>query len=69
MEKIYNSIIFLRPSCKDNFEFDSIGEYQLVPCPICGVDFITIRKAQKLILESYEFILKTANQTENAHLS
>jgi len=54
MEKINNSITFLCPSCKETFEFDPIGENQLVPCPICGCDFISIRKGQTLLLEEFE---------------
>jgi Zn finger protein HypA/HybF involved in hydrogenase expression len=55
MEKMNTSITFTCPGCKETFEFDPVGEYQLVPCPICGIDLITIRKGQTLLLESFEF--------------
>jgi len=58
MEKM-TSIVFTCPGCERNFEFDHVGEYQLVPCPMCGVDYITMRKGNKLQLETLEF-----NQTE-----
>ncbi len=45
---------FTCPGCKESFEFDSIGEYELVPCPVCGIDFMTVRKNQALMLEAFE---------------
>lgn len=55
MEKLSTPITFTCPGCKENFEFDPVGEYQFVPCPICGIDFMTIRKGQTLLLESFDF--------------
>ena len=55
MEKTSNSLTFRCPACRDTFEFDEVGEYELVPCPVCGVDFMTVRKGQALQLESLEF--------------
>ena len=55
MQKINGSITFTCPGCKETFEFDCVGEYQFVPCPICGIDLITIRKGQTLKLEYFEF--------------
>jgi hypothetical protein len=43
-----------------NFEFDLVGEHQLVSCPLCGNEFITAQKGQTL-LESFQF-----NQNENS---
>jgi Zn finger protein HypA/HybF involved in hydrogenase expression len=60
------SINFICPRCKEGFEFDYVGEYQLVPCPVCGTDFMTIRKGQTLLLGSFEFNQKppkTRNKT------
>ena len=50
-----SSINFTCPRCKETFEFDAVGEYQLVPCPICGIDLMTIRKGQALLLDYFDF--------------
>ncbi|MGA3290015.1 MAG: hypothetical protein ABSD42_07255 [Candidatus Bathyarchaeia archaeon] len=55
MEKMNTSITITCPGIKEIFEFDSVGEYQLVSCPICGIDFMTVRKGQSLLLKSFEF--------------
>jgi len=55
VQKTNSPITFTCPGCKENFEFDPIEEYQFVPCPICGIDLITIRKGQKLMLKFFEF--------------
>lgn len=57
MKKTAESIIFLCPGCKESFEFDLIGEYELVLCPICGTEFMTIKKNQALLLECFELNL------------
>jgi DNA-directed RNA polymerase subunit RPC12/RpoP len=49
-----SSILFKCPECKKIFEFDLIGEYELVSCPICGNDFQTIKKEGTLRLEPFE---------------
>lgn len=49
------SLKFKCPACKIAFEFDWIGENELVSCPICGNDFVTVRKGNGLILEPFEF--------------
>ncbi len=65
MQKSDISIIFTVPECKETFEFDSVGEYQRVPCPICGIDFITIQKGGTL-LEGLDFSDEnTDNKTES----
>ena len=66
MEKMVKVITFLCPSCTDTFEFDDVGEYQLVPCPICGSQWMTIRKDQILVLESFDFSQKTNNSTKQS---
>jgi Zn finger protein HypA/HybF involved in hydrogenase expression len=48
-------LTFTCPGCKEKFEFDRVGEYQLVPCPVCGIDLITIKKERKLQLQPFEF--------------
>jgi lysine biosynthesis protein LysW len=48
------SVRFTCPQCGVNFEFDAVGEHELVPCPVCGSDFITIKKDCKLMLEAME---------------
>jgi Zn finger protein HypA/HybF involved in hydrogenase expression len=55
MQKINSSITFTCPGCKETFEFYRVGEYQFVPCPICGIDLMTTRKGQTLQLEPFEF--------------
>jgi Zn finger protein HypA/HybF involved in hydrogenase expression len=63
MKKISESIIFLCPGCKETFEFDPIGEHEFVPCPMCGTEFMTVKKGQTMQLELFEFDL-----TESAPL-
>ncbi len=61
MNKTIESITFLCPECEETFEFDLVGEHEFVPCPMCGTEFTTVKKGQKLLLECFEF-----NLTENA---
>ncbi len=49
------SIVFICPSCDQTFEFDHVGENELVLCPMCGSGFMTIKKGQRLLLEQFEF--------------
>ena len=49
-----NSVVFGCPECKAIFEFDRVGEHELVTCPVCGSDFMTLRKGNKLALKSFE---------------
>ncbi len=58
MKKNSTSLTFRCPVCGKSFEFDDVGEYEFVPCPVCGVDFMTIRKGKTLMLESLD-----SNQT------
>jgi Zn finger protein HypA/HybF involved in hydrogenase expression len=55
VEISYETIIFLCPGCMKRFEFDLVGEHQLVSCPLCGIEFITVQKGATLLLESFEF--------------
>jgi len=52
--KKMTTIKFTCPGCHANFEFDSVGEYEFVPCPVCGTDYVTIKKGNKLTLENFE---------------
>lgn len=63
MEISTETIVFSCPGCMKSFEFDLVGEHQLIMCPLCGIEFITVKKGQTLQLESFEF-----NQNENAVL-
>ena len=54
MQKTLASITFTCPQCNRKFEFDPVGENEFVPCPICGTDFFTVKKGNKLMLESFE---------------
>ena len=55
MNKINESITFLCPGCEGTFEFDPVGEYELVPCPMCGTEYMTVKKGQTIQLEDFEF--------------
>jgi hypothetical protein len=67
MQKFEPTITFTCPGCKETFEFDMVEEYQLVPCPLCGIDYITIRKNQTLLLKCFEFNSENAEEkTETA---
>lgn len=55
MLKNNRSVVFTCPKCRETFEFDQVDEYQYVPCPICGIELMTIRKNQALLLEPFEF--------------
>jgi Zn finger protein HypA/HybF involved in hydrogenase expression len=69
MQKINSSINFTCPECKETSEFDHVGENQLVTCPICGIEFMTVRKGQALLLEPFEFNPKKPDtQNETARL-
>lgn len=69
IKKADASITFTCPTCKSTFEFDYVGEYELVHCPICGMEFMTTQKGKALQLELFEFDEKDAefpNDTELA---
>ncbi len=54
-EKMESTIVFKCPSCKGIFEFDPVGENELVSCPICGNDFGTVKNGENLKLEPLGF--------------
>jgi Zn finger protein HypA/HybF involved in hydrogenase expression len=66
MQKMSDSLTFRCPGCKETFEFDPVDEYQLVTCPICGIELMTIRKNQALQLEPYEFIHENSDNKVRA---
>jgi Zn finger protein HypA/HybF involved in hydrogenase expression len=69
MQKTNSSITFTCPGCRETFKFDHVGEYQLVPCPICGIEFVTIRKGQATLLKPFRFNQKSPGiQNETARL-
>ncbi|MGD6810995.1 MAG: hypothetical protein ACQCN3_14975 [Candidatus Bathyarchaeia archaeon] len=47
------SILFRCPQCRERFEFDFVGEYEFVPCPVCGTNCITVKKGNKLTLQTF----------------
>ncbi len=55
MQKIGEPITFSCPCCKETFEFDPVGEHELVMCPVCGTEFMTTKKGEKIQLEYFEF--------------
>ncbi len=55
MEKIESTIIFTCLGCRERFEFDSVGEFQLVSCPICGIHYMTKRKDKTIQLQDFDF--------------
>ena len=60
-----NSIVFICPDCRETFEFDPVGEYQLVSCPICGVEFMTVCRGQRLLLEPFELNQKSQDALDD----
>ena len=48
------TVLFRCPQYKKFFEFDLVGEYELVSCQICGDDFQTIKKEGTLRLEPFK---------------
>lgn len=54
MNRMIASIVFVCPGCHETFEFDSVGEYEFVACPVCGTDYVTIKKGSKLVLENFD---------------
>ena len=52
--KKMTTIKFTCPECHVSFEFDSVGEYEFVPCPVCGTDCFTIKKGNKLMLKTFD---------------
>jgi len=62
METTNESTIFSCPGCNNNFEFDPVGENEFVPCPICGTEFMTVRKGQQLLLKSFETELRAPEE-------
>ncbi len=54
MKSFQKSVTFLCLECQEFFESDQVGEFQLVPCPSCGIDYITIKEKQKLNLQFFE---------------
>ena len=54
METILAPILLYCPECNTNFEFDAVGEHEYVSCPICGSDYVTVKKGRKLKLEAFE---------------
>lgn len=48
------SMLFTCPQCNSNFEFDAIGEYELVACPVCGTPCVTVKAENKQVLQHFE---------------
>ena len=63
MEISNETIVFSCPGCRKSFEFDLVGEHQFISCPLCGIEFITVKNGQTLLLEQFDF-----SQIENAVL-
>ncbi len=63
MNKNNATITFRCPVCKEVFEFDNVEEYELVCCPLCGIDFMTVRKGQTVLLESFEVTPKIQSES------
>ena len=53
MQNTSASILFRCPECHQSFEFDNVGEYEFVPCPICGANCVTVKKGGKLTLQTF----------------
>ena len=52
------SMTFFCPRCRESFRFDDAGKDQFVPCPICGIELLVIKKNQVLLLEPLGFDLE-----------
>ncbi|HSV48697.1 MAG TPA: hypothetical protein VLH35_00145 [Candidatus Acidoferrales bacterium] len=48
-------IKFICPLCQRSFEYDEVGEHQLVKCPACRGNLVTVNKGKGLELEYFEF--------------
>jgi len=55
MQKLSEIIKFTCPLCQRNFEYDEVGEYQLVKCPACRANLVTVNKGQGIELEYFEY--------------
>ena len=49
-----NVMKFKCPECGNTFEFDAVGEHEIISCPICGTECKTVRKGESLVLEGFE---------------
>ena len=49
------TILFNCPECRKFFEYDAVGESELVSCPLCGDHFKTVKKGDTLKLEPFEY--------------
>ncbi len=47
------SILFRCPQCRERFEFDLIGEFEFVSCPVCETNCVTVKKGNKLQLQTF----------------
>lgn len=48
------SMLFICSQCNANFEFDAVGEYELVACPVCGTRHVTVKEGSKVMLQAVE---------------
>jgi ribosomal protein L37AE/L43A len=54
MQKDIEQVVFLCPKCQKTFEFDRIGEHQIVQCPICNIHLVSVTKKGALTLQFFE---------------
>jgi Zn finger protein HypA/HybF involved in hydrogenase expression len=54
-----STLKFTCPGCKETFEFDYVGEYEFVLCPICGAGHMTVKKGQTITLAAFRFSPET----------
>ena len=52
--KQMKTLKFTCPGCHARFEFDSVGENEFIPCPVCGTDCVTIKKGGKILLQTFD---------------
>ncbi|MCW4025008.1 MAG: hypothetical protein NWF01_08240 [Candidatus Bathyarchaeota archaeon] len=60
MIKALETVTFTCPECLEEFEFDAVQEHQFVPCPLCGIDCITVREGQNIQLQCFEACIQEA---------
>lgn len=68
MQKIETTITFTCPECRETFEFDMVGEYQLVPCPFCGTNCITVKRGESMLLKCFDFSTENPSEETEAAL-
>ena len=65
MERKDAPMTFFCPGCKESFQLNDVSKDQFMPCPICGIELLVIKKDQDLIPEPLGFDLKNPETQNN----